>query len=190
MKRRGRQPLLRAVYGGFAKLQPMDSPIVPEPNEVYPESAFESSIAKVAHALLDGISQAVIVPRFGLDIAVFSEGANGARAALIEVKSFNGQRQGGIGFGNARGEGPQVHLLLCNSDQMQLLDKHVRWAFVDARQPLGASRYALITPSQACGVVMGEIRRGKQNNFSISRMAPHWMGWNKFCEDLSRFLLN
>lgn len=174
----------------IAKLQGMTAAIVPEPGAVYPESAFELAITEVVRARLDGIDHAVVVPRFGLDIAVFREGAEGSRVSLIEVKSFNGQRQGGIGFGNGRGEGPQVQLLLCNPDQMNIINKHIRWAFVDARQPHGSSRYALITPSQALSVVMGEVKKGKQNNFSVSRLAPHWTSWQVFCEELSNFLLN
>jgi hypothetical protein len=98
----------------------MNTPIVSEPDQVYPEAVFESAISSVVHALLDGMNGVVVVPRFGLDIAVSSEGLDGDRAALIEVKSFNGQRQGGIGFGNSRGDGPQVDLLLCRPSQMRL----------------------------------------------------------------------
>lgn len=63
-------------------------------------------------------------------------------------------------------------------------------AFVDARKPLGTPRYALIKSSQACMVVMGEVKKGKQNNFSIGRFNPYWITWNTFCEDFSKFLLN
>jgi hypothetical protein len=173
----------------IAKLQGMNDPIVPEPSAVYPESAFEAAITEVVRALLDGIDHAV-VPRFGLDIAVFRKSAEGSRVSLIEVKSFNGQRQGGFGFGNGRGEGPQVDLLLCNSDQMNIINKHIRWAFVNARLPDRSSRYALISSSQALSIVMGEVKKGKQNNFSVSRLAPHLTSWQVFCEELSNFLLN
>jgi hypothetical protein len=168
----------------------VDTIILPEPTEVYPERSFESAIVDVVRNLLTATSQSVIVPRFGLDIAIFMAAAGGSRTALIEVKSFNGQRQGGIGFGNNRGEGPQVNLLLCGLEQMQILDKHVRWAFVDARQPHGSARFALITASQACKAVMGEVRSGKQNNFSVARLSPYWATWSTFCKDLSIFLLS
>lgn len=82
----------------------MDTMLFPEPIDVYQESSFESAILEVVRTLLQPNSQSVILPRFGLDIAVFTGGSDG-RAALIEVKSFNGQRQGGIGFGNPRGKG-------------------------------------------------------------------------------------
>ena len=62
----------------IAKLQGMTAPIVPEPGAVYPESAFEAAITEVVRARLDGIDHAVVVPRFGLDIAVFRESAEGS----------------------------------------------------------------------------------------------------------------
>lgn len=54
MKRSGREFRFKVVSDEFAKLQPMSAPVLPEPSEVYPESAFESAIAEVVHALLDG----------------------------------------------------------------------------------------------------------------------------------------
>jgi hypothetical protein len=31
-------------------------------------------------------------------------------------------------------------------------------------------------------IVMGEVEKGEQNNFSISRLNPYWIMWHSFCE--------
>ena len=43
----------------------------------------------------------MIVPKFGLDLGIFTGGGNACRSIFIEAKSYGGQRQGGIGFGKA-----------------------------------------------------------------------------------------
>ena len=75
------------------------------------------------------------MPKFGLDIAVFPEDVGPPQPLFVEVKSYGGKRQGGVGFGNGRGEGPQVDLLV--GDASALFDSYIRWAFVDATQPVG-----------------------------------------------------
>jgi hypothetical protein len=72
-----------------SRFDPVDTIILPEPTEVYPERSFESAIVDVVRNLLTATSQSVIVPRLGLDIAIFMAAAGGSRTALIEVKSFN-----------------------------------------------------------------------------------------------------
>ena len=115
---------------------------ISEPTVIYPESEFERSLAPLIERALHGC-RAVVVPKFGLDIAVFLEDVGPPQPLFVEVKSYGGKRQGGVGFGNGRGEGPQVNLLV--GDASALFDSYIRWAFVDATQPVGADRYAFLT---------------------------------------------
>jgi hypothetical protein len=155
---------------------------------VYPEKQFEKALASVIQAHLQGSVASVIVPRFGLDFGVFMYHPIAPRAVFVEAKSYGGQRQGGVGFGDRHGEGPQVDLLLSSMDQLAILDSHVRWAFADATQPYGASRYALLACSEARDVAMGGVARGKQNNFRVSGLAGHRITWATFCERLLAFV--
>ena len=104
---------------------------------------------------------------------------------FVEVKSYGGKRQGGVGFGNGRGEGPQVDLLV--GDASALFDSYIRWAFVDATQPVGVDRYAFLTCSDARAAVMGVVARGKQNNFKLAALRPHFVGWRAFSEQFLEF---
>lgn len=158
-----------------------------EPETVYPESKFEAALTRLIHSCDFG-GAAVIVQKFGLDLAVFVNTANGPRCFFIEAKSNGGQRQGGVGFGNGRGEGPQVELLLCSEDQLVVLDTCVRWAMVDATMSVGADRYALLNCTEARGAAMGGVARGKQNNFRLSALRPRLVSWSAFCSDLTTFL--
>ena len=124
-------------------------------------------------------------PKFGLDIAVFLEDVGSPQPLFVEVKSYRGKSQGGVGFGNGRGEGPQVDLLI--GDASALFDLHIRWAFVDATQPVGADRYAFLTCSNARAAVMGVVARGKQNNFKLAALRPHFVGWQAFSEQFLEF---
>ena len=80
--------------------------------------------------------------------------------------------------GNGRGEGPQVDLLV--GDASALFDSYIRWAFVDATQPVGVDRYAFLTCSAALAAVMGVVARGTQNNFKLAALRPHFVGWQAF----------
>lgn len=166
----------------------MDSYAHQEPDIVYPEKQFESVIASLIQTTIQNENQSVIVSRFGLDLAVFIRRPTASRAVFIEAKSYSGQRQGGVGFGNGRGEGPQIDLLLLSNVQLELLDNHVRWAFADATLTLGTARYALLTCSEARNAAMGGVSRVKQNNFRISTIKTHLVTWSVFCENLSAFL--
>jgi hypothetical protein len=163
----------------------MDVNSFEEPAVVYPESEFERALAPLFDAGLRGCRTAVVVPRFGLDFAVFVQDNGPSRLIFVEAKSYNGQRQGGVGFGNGRGDGPQVEILL--SDQLAIVDEHVRWAFADATQSKGADRYALLNCSEARAAVMGVVAKGKQNNFRLSALKPHFVGWGVFSKRLLEF---
>ena len=128
-------------------------------------------------------------PKFGLDIAVQIQLAPQSAPTYIEVevKLLRGQRLGGVGFGNKKG-GTQVDILLSTADQLAILDRNIRWAFADAMQPCGSSRYALLTCLEARNAAMGGVVRGKQNNFKLSVIKAHLTPWPIFCEDLLAFI--
>jgi hypothetical protein len=159
-----------------------------EPSEVYPEKLFEAALALVIQAAVKENASSLIVPKFGLDLAVFMPNVTGTRTVFIEAKSYGGQRQGGVGFGTGAG-GLQVELLIADTWQLETLDKHLRWAFVNATLPPGAARYALLTCFDARAAVMGGVARGKQNNFKISAIEAHLSTWPIFCASLLTFLL-
>jgi hypothetical protein len=158
-----------------------------EPTIVYPEAAFEAALLDLVRACCHGQSVA-IVPRFGLDFAVFDLSDRAKSAVFIEAKSYGAQRQGGCGFGNGRGEGPQVQLLLNEGSQLDVLDRFVRWAFVDATRAPGTDRYALLTCREAKSAAMGNVAPGKQNNFRMSAITPHMVAWPLFAERLVQFV--
>jgi hypothetical protein len=166
----------------------MNRPVHVEPNTVYPEVEFEAALVALVESFSRIHPASSVLRRFGLDIAVCMKDGALTRLALIEAKSYNGQRLGGIGFGNGRGEGPQVDILLQSPGQLATLDAHIRWAIADAKQPPGAARYALLTCTEAREAVMGHVSRGKQNNFSVARLKSKSMDWSVFCDRLARFL--
>lgn len=166
----------------------MDSANVPEPAVVYPEAEFEKVLVDLVRGSLSSGFGAVMVPKFGLDLAVLLSRGLASTVLFIEAKSYGAQRLGGVGFGNSRGEGPQVELLMAAERDLDLIDQHTRWAFVDATEPFGSARYALITSSQARACAMGVVARGKQNNFRMSALRPHLVSWNRFCGLLRSFV--
>jgi hypothetical protein len=164
---------------------------VPEPQTVYPEMKFqEAVVALIKDVLTERNQQFALLERFGLDVAVFFEVPQTATAVrLLEVKSFGGQRMGGVGFGNGKGIGPQVDLIISDGESLCLFDDAVRWAFVDATQAAGTSRYALFTCETAKKAAMGTVVRGKQNNLRVSALRPCLVDWTAFCSHVSEFLL-
>ena len=157
---------------------------ISEPTGVYPESEFERSRAPLIERILYGC-RAVVVPKFGLDSAVFLEDVGPPLPLFVEVKSYRGKRQGRVGFGNGSGEGPQVDRLV--GDASALFDSYIRWAFVDATPPVGTDRYAFLTCSDVRATVMGVVARGKQNNFKLAALRPHFVGWQAFSEQFLAF---
>jgi len=99
-----------------------------EPEEICPESVFQSALVRVLEEI-SGDWSTVLVQSFGLDVAMFLNGPGGGKVRFLEFKSFGGQRMGGVGFSNQRGEGPQVDLLLNEQQGIALLDSFVRWVF-------------------------------------------------------------
>lgn len=162
----------------------------PEPESVAPESEFEAAVVEVIRDLLQEAScDYLLVPRFGLDVALFLAGPSGAYARFIEAKVYNAGRAGGVGFGNGRGEGPQVELLLCAEGDQHLLDVAVRWVLADATRPAGSARYMLFDCRQARQATMGGVSRGKQNNLRMSALKDSFVTWPELVEQLRQFLV-
>src|SRR3990172_2723411 len=162
----------------------------PEPSEVYPEERFEATLTELAQFVLEKArARYTLVPKFGLDIAVFLIGSAGPNVRFIEAKSYGGQRMGGVGFGNGKGVGPQIDVLLCSEEQLAAFDAHVRWALVDATRPVAAARYAFFSCSCAKAAAMGGVARGKQNNLKLSALGPEFVDWAPFCTVFRTFLL-
>ena len=164
------------------------SQLCQEPHVVYAEEQFERALASMIQSHLGNHISSFVLPRFGLDFAIFVSHPGAPRALFLEAKSYGGQRQGGVGFGNGHSEGSQVDLLLYSPDQLAILDAHVRWAFANAMQRCGTTRYALLSCSQARDAAMGGVARGKQNNFRISALKSHCIDWPTLCEELLAFL--
>lgn len=165
--------------------------LIPEPTLITSESGFEEVLIKAIHQTLSEAGRNYLVIRhFGLDIATFIESSAGVVVRLVEVKVYSAQRKGGIGFGNQRGEGPQVDLLASSRHQIQLLQPMIRWILADLTLPLGTKRYACFGCAKAKESVMGGVQRSKQNNFKTSALQPIYISWAELISQLTEFLLN
>ena len=164
---------------------------VSEPLDIYPEAKFQEALVSLIKDFLSaGNRRFALLQRFGLDVAVFCEASSGATVVrFFEVKAFGGQRMGGVGFGNGRGLGPQVDLLLAPDDCLCLFGPTVRWAYADATQNPGTARYALFTCETAKKAAMRDVLRGKQNNLRVSALRPSLLNWADFCSQVKHFLL-
>ena len=173
-------------WGPFAFLD-----MIPETPLLYPEAEFQKVlVALIQDILREQARQFILVEKFGLDVAVSLDTAPSGCVRLFEVKAFGGQRMGGVGFGNGRGIGPQVDLILATEPELRLLDSSVRWAYADALQAPCTSRYALLTCATVKSAAMGSsVARGKQNNLRISAFRQHLVAWEQFRAEVENFLL-
>jgi hypothetical protein len=153
-----------------------------EPTIVYPEKHFERAVATAVSA----IDNCSIIAEGNFDLAIRVLAAK-PKTIHIEVKAYGMQRLGGIGFGNSKGEGPQVDLL-ASEEICANRDQDVRWAFADGTREIGSRRYALLTCSEARRSAMATVCRGKQNNFRLASLQNHWIAWPQFCEQLKYFI--
>jgi hypothetical protein len=108
----------------------------------------------------------LLLENFGLDIALLIGDNKQTRTRFLELKAFVGSRAGGVGFGNGRGRGAQVDLLLQPDTQLEIANGAIRWLLVDWTRPPGTRRYVVFTSMQAKRAAMGQVARGKQNNLS------------------------
>ena len=144
---------------------------VPEPDILKgrnPEGVFQRAVLEeVNQILMDGKREGslidyFILEKFGLDLAVFMKHVeNRTSLRLLELKAFVGSRQGGVGFGAQRGEGPQVDLLGLKGQQLGLADQFIRWIVVDGTKPSGTDRFAIFDNKGGKDAAMGGVRKGK-----------------------------
>lgn len=163
---------------------------VGEPRIVSPEEEFQRVVVGLVRSLLgDANRRFLVFEGFGLDIATFIEDPAVTRARSLEVKVFAAGRPGGVGFGNQRGQGPQVDLLLSPDSLLALMDPLVRWVYADATQRPGSARYALFTSTKSKAAAMGGVARDKHNNLRISALRDSLVGWDQLCSQVQEFLL-
>jgi len=162
-----------------------------------PEEIFRRAVIRVIKNILErkkeknSLIEYFILQNFGLDIAVFMKWSdNRSTVRFFELKAFVGSRQGGVGFGDSRGRGPQVDLLLLKNSQLDLANKFIRWLLVIGTKPKGKDRFVIFDNIQAKNATMGGVKRGKQNNFRISYLEKNAITWKKFLEKLEEFLVS
>lgn len=161
----------------------------PEPIHVYPEKEFQTAVVTLLNNMLVASGQQfILLEDFGLDIAVFLTAESGVLARFIEVKAFSAQRIGGVGFGNNRGRGAQVDLLMSDDVCLPMLNGMIRWIYADSTRPRGSQRYALFTCENAKAVTMGGVVRGKQNNLRVSALRDSLVDWAQLNSQLYQFL--
>jgi len=173
---------------------------IPEPDietGLRPEETFQAAIKEGVRLALDQLisngtlGQYFILEKFGLDIAVFLRWQdNSVSAKFLEMKAFVGSRQGGVGFGNGKGEGPQVELLLLDSGKLGVADRFVRWVLVDGTKEKGIERYTIFDSNQARRSAMGQVTKGKQNNLRVQELMRDAMTWNKLLNEIRVFLMS
>jgi hypothetical protein len=142
----------------------------------------------LASAILDALDaddsiRAVVLPGFGLDLAVFTEKAGTARACFFEIKA-PAAHHGRCGFGNQRGEGNQIRLLYDertqtprDQSQIRVFDPLVRWVIGNRSLSVGSPRFVFFTSKQAQDATMAGVRPGKQNNLRLSMFEHLWITW-------------
>lgn len=108
-------------------------------------------------------------------------------AHFFELKAFVGSRQGG-GFGNQKGEGSQVDLLLLGNSQLSLANQFIRWLLVDGTRPKESSRFAIFDNNEAKNAAMGDVRRGKQNNLRVNDLMKSAITWTQLIESIRTFI--
>ncbi len=161
-----------------------------EPQLSQGESDLQRSVASYCRQQLEQARRShLVVDKFGLDIAIWVFGADVTVAKFVELKVFAGARQGGVGFGNGRGEGPQVDLLIQDDAHLVLLDPSIRWIVADATRPHGSNRFSFVTSLEAKNAAMGTVARGKQNNLNIARLMRKPCAWPDLCAQLAEFIL-
>jgi hypothetical protein len=162
-----------------------------------PEATLQSAIKSEVDRILNErkamgtLATFFILEYFGLDLAVFMRWADGRCSfKLLELKAFVGQRQGGVGVGNQRGQGSQIDLLLLGDEQLTVCDDLIRWIFVDGTIQAGKRRFAFFGTRVAKNSVMGKVQRGKQNNLRVSDMRRNLVSWNELLGQLEQFLIS
>jgi cation transport regulator ChaC len=159
------------------------------------EEQFQTAIATEVTSILEGkksdgsLVEYFIFQGFGLDLAIFLQWADGiSTVRFLELKAFVGSRQGGVGFGNGKGEGAQVDLLLLAEGRLALADVFTRWLLVDCTRNRGTPRYVIFDNSQARSAAMGGVARSKQNNLRVNQLMQHAVTWETLSNEIHNFL--
>lgn len=158
-----------------------------------PELLFQNALITEIKSILSlrkesgTLSNFFIIPRFGLDIAVFLKNGNRSSVRFIEIKVYKGDRPGGVGFGNQKGEGIQVDLVSLDQEALMLADQFIRWVVYDSTRQ-GEERFALVTNSTIKASAMGEVKQGKQNNIRIKDLKDSMVTWAQLMLELEGFL--
>jgi len=167
---------------------------IPEPEHFSKEDEFKDFIERIIRAILNDLKERstitnyYILRDFGFDLAIFIDKNGLPIVRFLELKIYKGQRAGGVGFGNQRGEGPQVEVLIGSGDTLLLFNKFLRWLLFDALTPKGERRYIFFDNFVAKECAMGEVRKGKQNNFNINKLRKYAITWSKLLDELNEFL--
>ena len=169
-----------------------------EPNIIQgsnPEDTFQAAVVKELKKFLEEkkingtLEEYFILKNFGLDIAIFMKWSDGqVTARFFEFKAFVGSRPDGVGFGNQKGEGVQVDLLLLGNSQLSLANQFIRWILVDGTRPRGLSRFAIFDNNEAKNAAMGGVSRGKQNNLRVKYLMKNAITWTQLIESIKTFI--
>lgn len=148
-----------------------------------------ATVAEVHYLLRQAGATFILIEKFGLDVGIFIEHDGRTYTRFIEVKAFVGSRAGGVGFGNGKGEGPQVDLLLHSPSELSIVDSSVLWLLGLGNQPKGSARYAVFTSIGAKKAAMGDVQRGKQNNLRVADFRSQLITWAQVTNALHQFVL-
>jgi len=160
-----------------------------------PEDTFQEAIVGelrnfLAEKKANGtLAEYFILEKFGVDIAIFMRLPNGHfTVRFFELKAFVGSRQGGVGFGDQKGKGVQVDLLLLGNSQLSLANQFIRWVLMDGTRPRGSRRFAIFDNNEAKNAAMGNVRRGKQNNLRVNDLMRNAITWSQLIESIRAFI--
>lgn len=161
-----------------------------------PEKTFQKSIVCVLRKFLNKrkcegtLVEYYILENFGLDIAIFMKWKNNQfTVRFFEVKAFVGSRLNGVGFGNQKGKGAQVDLLLLEESQLDLANQFVRWIMVNGQKRKGTKRFIFFNSGQAKKAAMCGVKKGKQNNFRVKDLMKNSIKWHELIQEIERFLM-
>ncbi len=162
-----------------------------EPDLDAGEQALQSAILVLVEGLIESNpGPSLILPGFGLDLAIWRMIDSAWIVKFLELKVFKGARAGGVGFGNPNGTGSQVDLLLAPRDELKRFDNTIAWILGDATQPIGKPRYVIFSSVEAKDAAMGIVGRGKQNNFRIRYLLEEqFLPWQDLCKEVAQFLV-
>ncbi|MCL6612731.1 MAG: hypothetical protein K6T66_14440 [Peptococcaceae bacterium] len=159
-----------------------------------PEDILQAAVTKEIIQILEQqknkgyLDEYFILPEFGLDIAIFIKRDDHFSVRFFELKAFVGARPGGVGFGNQRGEGSQVDLLLLEKHQLNIADKFIRWILMDGAKATNSRRFVFFTNEQAKSSAMNGVIRGKQNNLRVNRLITSAITWDELSAKIESFL--